>query len=107
MPKITDPDLVDTASSPGKEKDMDVDKREPINPLAKTSLDMNEHTTEVMENDEGNGNLTRGLPMITEDLANVGNFENEKDRNKRTKKDVADSPSLGSAGSFDGPVRSQ
>jgi hypothetical protein len=98
---------VDTASSPGKEKDMEVDKRELINPLAKRSLDMNEQAAEVMENDAGNVNLTRGLPMITEDLTNVGNFENEKDRNKRTKKDLADSPSLGSAGSFDGPVRSQ
>jgi hypothetical protein len=87
-------------------------------------------TDEVMEDNESSElNIKRRLDMNqVEEVDNVGLYEedpntamvgviensasivtekNKTSRTKRSKKDGADSPSLGSAGSFEEPVRAQ
>ena len=59
--------------------------------------------------DTGNSTAAGVMPMITEGQAANGKTEDEldKDRKKRTKKDGANSSSLGSAESREDSVRSQ
>jgi hypothetical protein len=104
-----DPDLNDTATSPGKVNGMDMDKTNLTNPLAKRALDldgkevMGEKTSNVLVDNSMEGIVTNDGATIDENL----NALADKDRKKRTKKDGADSPSFGSAGSREEPVRSQ
>jgi hypothetical protein len=108
-PNSSDPDLLDTVASPGKSKDMEVDRHDLTSSAAKRGLDMNEKD-EILEaaKDTGNGYVAGGMPMITEGQAANGNpgGDLDKDRKKRTKKDGSNS-SLGSAESHEGSVRSQ
>jgi hypothetical protein len=102
-------DLEDTASSPGKVKDMDLDKNGLNNPAAKRSLEMGE----LHDTDKGilpDIDIPSGTAMLVKDGNNdvdLPKGEVEKDISKRTKKDGANSPSLGSAESREGSVRSQ
>ncbi|KAK1629311.1 hypothetical protein QYE76_003626 [Lolium multiflorum] len=103
-------DLLDTATSPGKVKDMELDKTDLTNPATKRSLEMGGLRTEFENGTTVNVNENKGqAAMIAEGNLNNGlnNENNEKDRNKRTKKDGANSSSLGSAESHEGSVRSQ
>jgi hypothetical protein len=105
-----DSDLQDTATSPGKVKDMELDKKDLINPAAKRALEMGELPLDAKDQTtETAGNNNGPAAMITEGQMNDGldNEKNEKDRNKRNKKDGANSSSLGSAESREGSVRSQ
>jgi hypothetical protein len=102
-----DTEIMDTASSPGK-KDMEVDKQNSLLPLAKRALELGD------ENLPSPGSVETVVTVTgTEAMATDGNTlepsgtEVEKDRAKRTKKDGANSSSLGSAGSQDDPVRTQ
>jgi hypothetical protein len=85
---------------------MDVDKPTNGEPGAKRTLDLT--MGEVPQTNQN----SETVDLETE--ANLANKEvidengnTVKDRNKRTKKDGAVSPSLGSAGSLEVPVRSQ
>jgi hypothetical protein len=107
--KPEDPDLKDTATSPGKEKDMDLDKGNLTNPLTKRGLILTDmDNVAIIRNEQSNINSME----IATDNNGFGSAKDatgleEKDRNKRSKKDGANSPSLGSAGSLDGSARSQ
>jgi hypothetical protein len=100
---------MDTATSPGKGHEMEVDKRDLTNPAAKRTLHMNEQETLQDEGNLTDGKSDGGMPLITDGMNTNPNVKDgkENNRSKRTKKDGADSPSLGSAGSFEDPVRSQ
>ena len=111
-PPPSDPDLMDTATSPGKGKDMEVDvvKHDLTNPAAKRNLDLGENE----ETKEAENNLVveatkGGMPTLTDSQVTGDKHDGamENDRKKRTKKDGANSSSLGSAGSLEGSVRSQ
>jgi hypothetical protein len=102
-------ELDDTATSPGKIKDMELDKKDLSNPAAKRSLDMgdlvlgrNHPTDEAAEHQELADELMEG-----NNQNGVTDENTEKGRKKRTKKDGANSSSLGSAESREGSVRSQ
>jgi hypothetical protein len=89
---------------------MEVDNTNLTNPLAKRGLDFDEkYAVDSHETCEING--TNGMDVLEtaegKSLAKATAGEKEKDMKKRPKKDGADSPSLGSAGLFDGSVRSQ
>ncbi|KAK1652385.1 hypothetical protein QYE76_070190 [Lolium multiflorum] len=104
-----DSDLHDTATSPGKVKDMELDKTDLTNPAAKRALDMGilplDARAQSSENSSNNGQATIGTEGQKNDVSDID--KNEKDRNKRTKKDGAISSSLGSAESLEGSIRSQ
>jgi hypothetical protein len=103
-------DLQDTATSPGKVKDMELDKKDPTNPAVKRALEMGGLLTDIVDQTTVNADNNKGQTvMIAEGNLNNGldNENNEKDRKKRTKKDGANSSSLGSAESREGSVRSQ
>jgi hypothetical protein len=96
----------DTATSLEK-KDMEVDRNKLLNTAAKRTLDMGQQ-----ESPEGIGEkvvVTNQALMMTVDglIMEATGTEVDKDRAKRTKKDRANSSSLGSAGSLEDPVRSQ
>jgi hypothetical protein len=104
-----DEELKDTGSSPIKNNLMDVDNPNISSDSgAKRSLEL---TTE----DEMNNDIPEDLDVEHNDVV-VGMTNQEvvhdngiakADRNKQSKKDGVVSPSLGSAGSLEGPVRSQ
>jgi hypothetical protein len=102
-------ELDDTATSPGKVKDMELDKKDPSNPSAKRSLEMGDlvldrnHPTDGVAEHQG---LADKL-MVGKNQNGVTDENTEKGRKKRTKKDGANSSSLGSAESREGSVRSQ
>jgi hypothetical protein len=88
---------------------MDLDKHNLANLAAKRALDMSNvpEKDKVTGYEEVNGNgithmITDGETVLVNEEVN-----NEKDRTKRTKKDGAVSPSIGSAGSREDSVRSQ
>jgi hypothetical protein len=95
----------DTASSPGK-KDMDVDKQNLVNSAAKRTLELGKEG--MAEHTDENGLSTAAEAMATDGslLNGPTNVEGDKVRAKRTKKDGANSSSLGSAESLEGSVRS-
>jgi hypothetical protein len=100
---IAEGELDDTGSSPVKRTDTHMQDRDSSDAGAKRRLALEEALPSETENQIGR------VPMITDGTeiladANVGI---EKDRNKRSKKDGADSPSLGSAGSLEESVRAQ
>ena len=104
-----DDTLKDTATSPIKSNGMELDGTDNNDGKAKRRLLLGGVTggegegTEKVE-DEGT------MVMLTSDnlpLTTGVTDDNEKIRSKRSKKDGAVSPSLGSAGSFEGSVRSQ
>jgi hypothetical protein len=107
--KNPDNDLEDTASSPGKKQDMEIDKRALNNLAAKRSLDMEEEVRDDNEEEKEDISVDGAAAMLTDGKhpAEVVFEENEKDRKKRTKKVGANSTSLGSAESREGSVRSQ
>jgi hypothetical protein len=88
---------------------MDLDKNGLNNPAAKRSLEMGE----LHDTDKGilpDIDIPSGTAMLVKDGNNdvdLPKGEVEKDISKRTKKDGANSPSLGSAESREGSVRSQ
>jgi hypothetical protein len=105
----SDPELTDTATSPVKGQNMEVDKNDVINcqtkrPLEFGQVEENENEKAMDEseypNETGDMTANGALPEKTE-------TEQKKERTKRPKKDGADSPSLGLAGSLEGPVRLQ
>jgi hypothetical protein len=104
-----DPDLKDKATSPGKTNAMDLDKTNHVPLFAKHALDMD--NDELMSPSEGvqHEKNDLALAMVTDGIPSAEGLagKEDKDRNKRPKKDGADSPPLGSEGSFDGSVRSQ
>jgi hypothetical protein len=107
--KQGDPELTDTATSPGKANSMDLDRTNLTNPIAKRALVLD--GKEVIDEQNRSALANNGMEGIEiADGATVSEDPNvlaEKDRKKRTKKDGADSPSFGSAGSREEPVRSQ
>jgi hypothetical protein len=104
-----DEDLKDTGSSPLKNNLMDVDKQNMSTDAgAKRSLELSieEETTKDIPV-EIDGNRTEAARGLSNQGGSQDTGAAETDRNKRSKKDGAISPSLGSAGSLEGPVRSQ
>jgi hypothetical protein len=100
----TEGELDDPGTSPTKKTDFDMNDRHSSDSGAKRRLSLGYSNPVFEEQVEGT------LPMITEfeiPQANGETFDTEMDRSKRTKKDGADSPSLGSAGSREESVRSQ
>jgi hypothetical protein len=88
---------------------MDVDKQNMSTDAgAKRSLElsMEEETAKDIPV-EIDGNLTEAARGLSNQGGSQDTGAAETDRNKRSKKDGAISPSLGSAGSLEGPVRSQ
>jgi hypothetical protein len=103
-------DLQDTATSPGKVKDMELDKNDLTNPAAKRALEMGGLLTDTEDQTTVNADNNKGqAAMIAEGNLNNGldTEKSEENRNKRTKKDSANSSSLGSAESHEGSVRSE
>jgi hypothetical protein len=105
----SDPELTDTATSPGKGQDMDLDKSNLVNPAAKRALEMGMELDKNNNIQTGNAIVDEGNAMVTDGSAApvIHEVANEKDRTKRTKKDGANSSSLGSAESHEDSVRSQ
>jgi hypothetical protein len=98
-------ELADTGSSPIKKGDADMENSESSDPGTKRRL---EFDNSLLEDETLPQNLENlAVAMITDGteipLANEG----DDIRTKRSRKAGANSPSLGSAGSFEGPVRSQ
>jgi hypothetical protein len=106
---IEEEELQDTGTSPVKGKDMEIDHDDANGETgAKRRLQMdvnpdigNSENNNEEENMQDMG--SDGLPSQLEE----GNLAKLSDRSKRTKKAGADSPSLGSAGSQEEPVRAQ
>jgi hypothetical protein len=106
---LPDDPLADTASSPSKMMDIEKDDRDSTESGVKRRLNLEDGKLSEEEcSDTGNGTV---LPMFTDGQhsLDVGNTDgkNMMDRNKRTKKDGASSPSLGSADSREESVPSQ
>jgi hypothetical protein len=94
-------DLADTGTSPVKRADTDMDERDSTDSGAKRRLAL-----ELPLNSNDVNPETGMVPMLTDE--NQARTEvAETERNKRSKKDGANSPSLGSAGSREESVRSQ
>jgi hypothetical protein len=97
--------LVDTSSSLPKKGDHISEDRESFESAAKRRLSLG-FTNPIFEDEVENRKtpmITDGEPTTLDDL----NGDTTVDRTKRSKKDGANSPSLGSAGSFEGSVWSQ
>jgi hypothetical protein len=98
-------ELADTGSSPIKKGDADMENSESSDPGTKRRLEFDNSLPEDETLPQNLENLA--VAMITDGteipLANEG----DDIRTKRSRKAGANSPSLGSAGSFEGPVRSQ
>jgi hypothetical protein len=107
--KNSEGDLEDTTSSPGKKQDMELDNRALNTAIAKRSLNMDVDYMDDSEAAKENLPTDGTAAMVTDGnfLENAVIEENDKDRKKHTKKDGANSTSLGSAGSLEGSVRSQ
>jgi hypothetical protein len=100
----TEDDLDDTATSPNKKTGINVDDRTSTDSGTKRRLAL-EYNNPTAEDNDGNSTL----PMITDEPSSPQAQVEDSDieRNKRSKKAGADSPSLGSAGSREESVRSQ
>jgi hypothetical protein len=107
--KSNEDELDDTASSPGKSQDMELDKRDLANPNAKRSLALNEDEIDVDNLTKEEDITNQGVALLTDGKPPAVSLDGEdgKDRKKRTKKDGANSSSLGSAGSREDLVRPQ
>jgi hypothetical protein len=108
--QTSEEELKDTGTSPVKNNMMDLDK--PSNSTesgTKRSLDMTLDGLTNPQDKAGEGIITtHGVAAGLVAHEGIGENENSKiDNNKKPKKDSAVSPSLGSAGSFEKPVRSQ
>ena len=103
----TEEELDDTATSPVKSRDVDMTGRELSDSgVKKRLLPSIEQNGENLIGDTGPAPMV----MITDgDPSSAGIVASKRSSKtvKRTKKDGADSPSLGSADSRDGSVRSQ
>jgi hypothetical protein len=99
-------ELDDTAASPSK--DMVLDKVPPNESVAKRRLVLDGKQDMETDDTEHAGNELP-VEMDTPENSNLGHTElaDGKDRKKRTKKDGANSSSLGSAASLEETVRSQ
>jgi hypothetical protein len=102
--------LSDSGSSPIKPNDLASEDRGSADSGVKRRLLLQSERQCAEEDEilEEEGNLA--VAMVTDEsgMPIVSNTEEvEADRKKRTKKAGADSPSLGSAGSLERPVRSQ
>jgi hypothetical protein len=103
-----DDELADAGTSPVKKSDVDMDDREPVDKAAKRRLDLVTDNPEDEERELSKNSDDGALPMITNgSIGEAPVNEDASGRTKRSKKAGADSPSLGSAGSFEGSVRSQ
>jgi hypothetical protein len=106
--KVVSDELKDTASSPLKGTDIDMDENEVPNAGSKRNL-MNVFISEATGEAVGLGK-DNTAPMITEQAESNPNgtivLTKTKESNKRSKTG-ADSSSLGSGGSFEELVRSQ
>ena len=106
----TEEELDDTATSPVKSRDVDMTGRELSDSgVKKRLLPSIEQNGENLIGDALRSGLAP-MAMITDgDTSSAGIVAAERSLKtvKRTKKDGADSPSLGSADSRDGSVRSQ
>jgi hypothetical protein len=103
-------ELKDTGTSPGKKNMMDLDKPANSNESGtKRSLDMTLDGLTDPQDMTGAGIITtHGVGAGLAAHEGIGENENaELDHTKKPKKDIAVSPSLGSAGSVEEPVRSQ
>jgi hypothetical protein len=97
-------ELDDTGITPVKNKDAEMTDHDSSDASAKRRLSL-DFSNPIFE-DEGEGTL----PMSTENDTRVEKMtttDTDKDRTKHTRKNGADSSSLGSAGSLEGSVRSQ
>jgi hypothetical protein len=112
----------DMATSPSKTEAMVTDNSYSSELGAKRQLELDDEIVDNLEKSDLDGKVTMitegddvlGLGVLDSGGANSGNINNgstseamEKDRKKRSKRDGANSPSLGSAGSLEEPVRSQ
>jgi hypothetical protein len=88
---------------------MDIDLRNLTNAAAKRSLDMtkDENVRDDMNSAGASGNMDTVLVTDGISTPDVPGEGDEKDRTKRTRKDGANSPSVGSAGSQEDLVRLQ
>jgi hypothetical protein len=105
-----DDNLQDTATSPVKNLDVVMTEDDTSDPGAKRRLNMSSEIGDEEERDKnGAGNGALAAMVIDENLppkdSLTGVVNNE--RKKRSKKEGANSTSLGSAGSLEDPVRSQ
>jgi hypothetical protein len=108
--QTSEEELKDTSTSPVKNNMMDLDK--PSNSTesgTKRSLDMTLDGLTNPQDTTGEGIITNhGVVAGLAAHEGIGENENaELDHTKKPKKDIAVSPSLGSAGSVEEPVRSQ
>jgi hypothetical protein len=104
-------ELDDTGASPVKTADMEVENADHVEALAKRRLNL------TFDDEDTNVTLVRDAPLadnaIVMAMEGVSSPPDAKDdgtrmdRKKRSKKDGANSPSLGSAGSREESVRSQ
>jgi hypothetical protein len=102
--------LSDSGSSPIKPNDLASEDRGSADSGVKRRLLLQSERQCAEEDEilEEEGNLAVAMVMDESGMPIVSNTEEvEADRKKRTKKAGADSPSLGSAGSLERPVRSQ
>jgi hypothetical protein len=104
-----DDSLKDTASSPIKQNDIEMSDNTTTDLNAKRQLEFPSENSDANILDKGVTGVG-STAMVTDEMAvptNVLENKSENDRKKRSKKDGADSPSLGSAGSLEEPARSQ
>jgi hypothetical protein len=107
---LEEDELKDTGTSPVKNAGMEVENSDNSSELgAKRMLAL---STETINSEEGKlqGAFDNPEAMVTDEtILALVDYEEDKttDRTKRSKKDGADSPSLGSAGSRGEPVREQ
>jgi hypothetical protein len=103
-----DEEIADTGTSPPKKHEGELDDRELSDPGTKRRLNLDLMPAEEDAPPRSANNNDIVIPMITDGVAGELPIENNvTTRTKRSKKDGANSPSLGSAGSFKGSVRSQ
>jgi hypothetical protein len=102
----TEDPLDDTASSPVKKTDEVMEDNESSELNIKRRLDMNQ-VEEVDNVGLYEEDPNTAMVGVIENSASIVTEKNKTSRTKRSKKDGADSPSLGSAGSFEEPVRAQ
>jgi hypothetical protein len=99
----TENELADTGTSPNKNSLMEVEDGAHADALAKRRLNLVADVEEDNLEKDPNAMRLDGVIIPADVAENLA----EKDIKKRSKKDVADSPSLGSAASREESVRSQ
>jgi hypothetical protein len=112
---VIDPALRDTATSPLKDKDMDIDNDGNLISGTKRNLaeQFSEEGIPTAVGTNGNANGIESAGLLLENTLPMEEVEDGKDGNennnkpKRKKKDGTDSPSLGSASSREELVQSQ